>query len=301
VIREVFALFKQAWRASQRDHTSFVAAGLSFFALFSLIPLLLISATLAGAIWGKRGTLNELVRETAGWMGAEPARLLVAAVAGAQKPGVAGWMSVVAVLFGASALFYHLRNALNLQWKLDPRRGVGGVLISRLASFLMVLVVGLFLVGFFSVHALLVAVWRAWGSLAPSLSPVWAWKVTNTLVALVSLVFLFAAVYRLLPAVRLRWRDVLVGGTVTSILVSASNQLIGFYFAHARFKSLYGAGATLLVVFLWVYLTAQVFLFGAEFTWAYAQKYDPDKEVDQGEEKIEGDGRKAAGVGSSAG
>jgi membrane protein len=183
-------------------------------------------------------------------------------------------MSLVAVIFGASALFYHLRHALNLQWGLDMNRNVRGAVVSRLAAFSMVLVVGLFMVVFFGVHAALAALWRLWGPYVPLPGRVWTWKLANTGASLVFLSVLFAVVYRVLPAVRLRWKEALVGGSVTSALVTVANQVIGLYFRFAHFKSLYGAGAAVLVVLLWVYLSAQVFLFGAEFTWALARRQE---------------------------
>ena len=151
-------------------------------------------------------------------------------------------------------------------------RNVRDALVSRLAAFSMVLVMGLFMVVFFGVHAALASLWRLWGPYVPVPGRVWTWKLANTGASLVFLGVLFAVVYRVLPAVRLRWKEALMGGAITSTLVTVANQLIGLYFRFAKFKSLYGAGAAVLVVLLWVYLSAQVFLFGAEFTWAFARR-----------------------------
>jgi membrane protein len=295
--REVWGLFSRAARYAKRDHTAFIAAGLSFFLIFSLVPVALIGVTIAGAVWGDALASGELLGGVSRLLGDEPARFLASVLSSAQRPGAAGVVSLFAVLFGASALFYHLQNALNLMWGLGRRRGVRGAVTGRLLAFGMVLVVGILMMVFFGIHAAISVARGEVGDLLPELGRLRFWKFLNGLVAFTSLSFLIAAVYKALPSVKLRWKDVWVGGVVTSLLLSLSNSIIGFYFSKAHYTTFYGAGATVLVLLLWVYFSAQVFLFGAEFTWAYARTFGSWagglKEDDDGQESEWNDGSEA--------
>jgi membrane protein len=271
--RELWSLLQQAGHSAHRDHTPFIAAGLSFFLVFSLVPVALIGVTIAGAVWGDAIASGELLSGVSRVLGGDLARFLGRVLSSAQRPGAAGVVSLFAVFFGASALFYHLQNALNLMWGLGRRRGVRGAVMGRLLAFGMVLIVGILMMVFFGIHASLAAARNQVEPLLPVLARLRFWKMLNALVAFAAMSFLFATVYRALPAVSLRWSDVGVGGVVTAGLLSASNAVIGFYFSIAHYNTFYGAGATVLVLLLWVYLSAQVFLFGAEFTWAYANRF----------------------------
>jgi membrane protein len=288
--RDLFQLFRQAEQSAHRDHTPFIAAGLSFFLVFSLVPVALVGVTIAGAVWGDSLASGELVGGAGQLFGKETAGFLASVLASAQKPGAAGLLSLFAVLFGASALFYHLQNALNLMWGLGRRKGVKGAVTGRLLAFGMVLVVGIFMMVFFGIHAALASARSQVGPLLPDLGPLKFWKLLNALLAFVMMSVLVTALYRALPSVTLAWKDLTVGGVTTTALLSLSNTLIGVYLRQAHYTSFYGAGAAVLVLLVWVYWSAYVFLFGAEFTWAYANRFGsrvaviPDEEVDRAQE-----------------
>ena len=182
-------------------------------------------------------------------------------------------IGVVTLFLGATGAFLELQTALNAIWRVKPRPDVGvrDFLVQRLISFGLVVGVGFLLLVSLLVSAGLAGLSRYLGQLLPTLTAVW--EAGNVLVSLFVITLLFAMVYKILPDVRLRWRDVWVGALVTAGFFSIGKQLIGLYLGTSSVASSYGAAGSVVVLLIWVYYSAQVVLLGAEFTRFYVERF----------------------------
>jgi membrane protein len=256
-----------------------LAAALSFYTLLSLSPLVLIVVAAAGLVWGEQSVRAELlnqIRELVGQAGAETVRMVLE---GTTISGQSFWSMIVGILtllFGATTVFVQLQSSLNQIWdvktavKTVTRRGLFWSLIrTRLLSLTLILVVGFLLLVSLVVSAALAALQDYLSRAFPGGGTLW--QTANFLVSLLGISILIAMVYRLLPDVRLDWRDVWVGAVTTSVLFGVGKFLIGLYLGHASIGSSYGAAGSLVVFLVWVYYSSLIMFLGAEITFVYAQ------------------------------
>jgi membrane protein len=283
-------LIKESVQAWIDDYAPSMGAALSYYTFFSLAPLLLIVISVAGLVFGVDAARGHLVRELSGLVGTEAARALEDLIASVNAQPGQGVLStvigVVTMLVGATTVFGELQDSLDRIWQAPARERSQGwwrLLRSRLLSFGMILAIGFLLVVSLVVSAAISALGEWWNS------SFGGWQVlaqvVNVAVGFGITTLLFALVYKLMPRVRVAWRDVWVGAAVTSILFTVGRLLIGLYIGHSSMASGYGAAGSLVVVLLWVYYSAQVFLLGAEFTWVFARRHGSLKAVAAAEAK----------------
>lgn len=257
-----------------------LGASLAFYTLLSLTPLLLVMVAVVGLVFGHTTAQREIVRQVqmlVGSAGAKTADALLQASHHPAQGALATMIGLLTLLFSASGVMIELRDALNTIWEI-PTPQVTGVtskiavyLRDRLLSFAMVLSVG-----FLLVVSLAVSSWvAALGSLSASVLPATEvlLHLANSLVSFIVITGLFAAIYKVMPDVRLEWRDVILGGAVTSLLFTLGKLILSLYLGKASFASSYGAFASLVVLVIWVYYSGQIFFFGAEFTRSFANCY----------------------------
>jgi len=213
-------------------------------------------------------------------VGSQEAQSIQAIVRAAMKPTtgfLATLLSILTLALGASSVVVELRDALNTIWHVpmdQGRTGFAGFVVllkERFFSFVVVLGVGFLLLASLILSAWIAAMGKFFGSVLSFGEPVL--HVVTFLVSFFVITFLFAAIYKILPEVDLHWSDVLVGASVTSITFTLGKQLIGLYLGKAAFGSTYGADGSLVMVLVWVYYSAQLFFFGAEFTKVYTRKF----------------------------
>lgn len=270
ILWDALAALWEAGGAARNQRTMFLAAGLSYFAVFSLIPAVLGLGTVMGFVVGETVSSREVVLALTHWVGSAPAEALVQAL-GTARPGAgAGIVSLVAVLLAGSVVFYQLRRILNVMWGV-PRGSVRHEVVGRTVAFLMVLLMGGVMTATLGVHAALGGVRHLWGRYMPELAPR-LWTGLDEAALYAAFAGLIALMFKLLPSVSPPWRHVFVGAVVTAGLITGVNHLLGLYFNHSLLSGLYGAAAGFMVVLLWVYLSAEVFLFGAAFTGCYAAR-----------------------------
>jgi membrane protein len=243
-------------------------AAIAFYAVTSIAPVLLIVIAVAGLAFGREAAENAIREQLSGLMGPQTADLVQGAVANAsgKSSGIlAATIGIITLLATASGVFGEMQSALNAIWKEKPT----GTTLSRLvraraASLGLVVVLGFLLMISLVVSAAL----RAFGNYLNAVLPFGQLILSslNVLVSLVLISFLFAAIYKVLPDRRLRWRDVILGAVITAILFTIGKALIGWYIGSSAVASTYGAAGALIVLLLWVYYSAQIFLLGAEFT-----------------------------------
>jgi membrane protein len=201
---------------------------------------------------------------------------LAALIEGAQKPAegtIATILGIVALLFGATGVFIQLKDSLNTIWEAEPKpgRGVWGFIRERILSFAMVLAIGFLLLVLLVVSAALHAVQEYMTDLLTM--PEWAAQVLDVVISFVGVTALFALIFKVLPDVKIGWRDVWLGAAFTALLFTLGKFLLGMYLGRASVGSAYGAAGTILVILLWAYYSSQILFFGAEFTQVYAKSF----------------------------
>jgi membrane protein len=263
------------------DYAQSMGAALAFYTIFSLAPLLLIVISLAGLVFGDEAAHGEIFKKLHDVFGASGARAIQGLVEGAARPAdsVPAAIAGTAVLFvAATSVFAELQDALDRIWRAPARpgdRGWWGLVRGRLLSFGMIVLIGFLLMASLAFSAGLGALNRLWDPLFSGWASVSSAIELALGVALSTAVF--AMIYKTMPRVRIAWKDVWVGAAVTSLLFVAGESLIGAYIGRTGLSSGFGAMASLVAVLLWIYYSAQIFLFGAEFTWVYAHKFGSRK------------------------
>src|SRR4051794_19114984 len=212
-----------------------------------------------------------------GTQGAEAIDALLKGSRNSTQGIIATVVGLITLLFSASGVMIELRDALNTIWEIPmpPSAGIRSKIVAymrdRLLSFAMVLSVGFLLVVSLAMTSWIAAVGALSASLLPSTEALL--HLGNSLVSFVLITGVFAAIYKVMPDVRLEWRDVILGGAVTSFLFTVGKFVLGVYLGKASIASSYGAFSSIVVLVLWVYYSGQIFFFGAEFTRSFAERY----------------------------
>lgn len=270
-------LLQATFKAWHDDKVPLWAAALAYYTAFSLAPLLVIAIAIAGAFFGADAARGEVVGQIRGLVGQQGAEAIQAMLQNTQQPGSGGIVATVvgigALLLGASGVFGQLQDAMNAIWGVAPKpgRGIRFMLQNRFLSFAMVLVIGFLLL----VSLVLSAGLAAFGSLLGQLFPtlVILSQVINFMISFAVMTVLFALIYKVMPDVKIPWRFLWTGAIATALLFNMGKFLIGLYLGSGSVSSTYSAAASLGIILLWVYYSAQILLLGAEFTKVYAQRY----------------------------
>lgn len=269
-----WTLVKSSLASWMEDRAPSMGAALSYYSVFSMAPLLLIVVSVAGLVFGDEAVRGELFAQLQGLMGQDAAKAIQGLLARVSDPthGVVGTIVGIGVLLiGATTVFGELQNALDRIWRAPAREkgGIWGVLRARLLSMGMILALAFLLMVSLVIDAVISALGKWWGTFFGG------WQVlaqgVNIVVGFGLTTAIFAIIYKLMPRVKVEWRDVWVGALVTALLFTIGKVLIGLYIGKSGVASGFGAAGSLVVVLIWVYYSAQIFLVGAEFTWVYAR------------------------------
>lgn len=270
-----WAVFKEAFWKWRSDKASRLAASLAYYTLMSLAPLAVIMVAIAGLALGEKAAEGQIARQIQGTIGPAGATVLQDILKKAHRPEagiVASAVGLGILLISASAVFTELQDALNTIWEVPERpwRGIAAFVKERLMPFGMILGIGFLIFVSLLLSATVEAVTRYVGSALPI--PAIVLHAVNFGVSFAVVTLLFAMIYDVLPDVRVPWSDVWTGAAVTSLLFTIGKTLIGVYLGSASVGSAYGAAGSLVVFLVWVYYSAQIFYFGAEFTRAYSNR-----------------------------
>ncbi len=249
-------------------------ASIAFYAATSLGPVLLVVVGIAGLAFGEAAARGAVSAELSGLMGKASADLMQTAVqgAGSRSSGiVASIIGAVTLLLTVSGVFGEMQAALNAIWKAPPTgTTITRLLRARAASLGLVATLGFLMLVSLVISALLSALAEVVNAVLPFGAEVL--EALNFAISFALISVMFAAIYKVLPDVNLSWHDVLVGAVMTALLFTVGKFLIGLYLGRSAVASSYGAAGALIVVLLWVYYSAQIFLLGAEFTKIYASR-----------------------------
>jgi membrane protein len=265
VVKRYWTLFKAAWIEFNKDKASRLAAALAYYTLFSIAPLLLIAIAIAGLVFGRSQAQQQIVDQLRTLMGDAGAKAITEMLISAAKPKTGTFailIGIVTLLFGAAGVFGQLKDALNTIWNVEQKEsgGILSILKERFLSVAMVLGVAFLLLVSLVIDAAISAMGKA------------LWQPLQLVVSFLVVTFLFAMIFRFLPDVRIEWRDVRFGAAFTSLLFVIGKFLLGLYLGRSAIGSSYGAAGSLVVLLVWIYWSANILFFGAEFTQVYARE-----------------------------
>jgi len=285
----MFKLLKDTFREWREDGANRLAAALAYYTTFSLAPLLVLIIAIAGLIGGQEAAQSQVMAQVQDLLGAEGREFVQEMIENASRPATgvtATVIGVVTLLFGALGVFGELQNSLNTIWEVKPRPakgwldGVKRFIIDRLLSFTMVLGIGFLLLASLVVSAAVSALGEYIGTTWP-MADFWL-QLINFLISFVVIMLLFGMIFKFLPEVNIAWKDVWLGAAVTSVLFTLGKFLIGLYLGRSEVANTFGAAGSLAILLIWIYYSAQILFFGAEFTQVYSNRYgskivpDPD-------------------------
>jgi membrane protein len=276
-LKTIWLLLKNTAIEWQEDKVSLWAAGIAFYTIFSLAPLLIIAIAIAGAVFGQEAAQNQIVEEIQGLIGKQGAQAVQAMIQNTQQPGADGVLAttfgVVTLLLGASGVFGQLQEALNTIWDIKPQPGINikNFLQKRLLSFAIVLVLGFLLLVSLILSAALAAIANFFGHLFPQW--IQLGQILNFLFSFAGTTLLFALLYKVLPDIKIAWSNLWIGATTAALLFTIGKFLIGLYLGNSSIGSSYGAASSLVIVLIWVFFSAQILLLNAEFTQVYTRRH----------------------------
>ena len=263
------------------DYAQSMGAALAFYTMFSIAPFVLIVTAVAGFFFGEGAAKSEIFNQMQSMLGAQGALAVQGLLESASKPTGSVLAAAVGSAFlfiGATSVFAELQDALDRIWRAPLRVNTFGLwrlVRARLLSFGMILGIGFLLMVSLTFSAGVAALSKWWDALF------YGWATVAFIINLTASLMLstavFAMIYKLMPRVQIDWRDVWIGAGVTALLFITGKFIIGLYLGRSGISSRFGSAGSLVVVLLWVYYSAQVFLFGAEFTWAYSHKFGSRK------------------------
>jgi membrane protein len=275
-------MFLEGWKLIKATVLAFIedealsrGAAIAFYTVTSIAPILLIVVAIAGIAFGRDAAQTAIIDQLSGLMGKQAAEVLQSAMKSASETSASVWATIIGIatlIVTASGVFGEMQAALNKIWKTEPKEtSVSRLVRARAASLGLVAVLGFLLM----ISLVISAGLTAFSGYLNAVLPFGALiaSALNAIVSLALISLLFAAIYKILPDRPLKWRDVIFGAVVTAILFTVGKSLIGWYLGSSAVASAYGAAGGLIVLLFWVYYSVQIFLLGAEFTRAFANRH----------------------------
>ena len=269
---KVWLLLRMTGEGFLADDAWSRAASIAYFTLFSVAPTLLVVIAVAGLAFGQEAAQGAIVSQLSGLMGRETAEALQGMIRSASDRMTGTWatvIGVVAILLATTGVFGEVQSSLNTVWKAKPRSSTVSRLVrARIASLGLVIAFGFVLMVSLAVSAALTALMTFLHGIFPILEA--SLVVVDFLLSIVLISALFAAMYKVLPDTPIAWHDVIVGAICATLLFTGGKYLIALYIGQSDISSSFGAAGALIVLLLWIFYSAQIFLLGAEFTQAWA-------------------------------
>jgi membrane protein len=275
-LRDWKELLVQTAKDWSEDKVPRLGAALAFYTALSIAPLLVISLRVAALFFGNEAAAGEIERQGQAMIGQKGAEALQAMIENAHQENhgtLAAVLGIVTLLFGASGVFGQLQDSLNTIWEVQPKpgRGVWGFIRDRFLSFAMVMGCAFLLLVSLVVSAGLSAATKFTGSFGDDFQ--WIATLINFVVSFAVITGIFALTFKLVPDVKVAWHDVWIGAVITALLFVIGKFALGLYLGRSSMESSYGMAGSLIVLLVWVYYSAQIVFFGAEFTQVYANRY----------------------------
>jgi len=271
--KTAISLLKRAAEKWNAHNAPSLGASLAYYTLLSLAPLVVLMVALAGIFLSRSAAEQDLLvqaRQLAGNSAADTLHSVLMSSNQAKGGVLASSLAIVTLLFGASGVFAELRQSLNIIWDAPPDSGgLREIIVQRLATFLMVIILGVLLLLSLVVSAAIGVGEHYFARVVPAGTAV-VGEVVNVAASLAAISILFGLIFKFIPNVPITWRDVGIGAVFTAVLFTIGRMLLAFYLATTGVGSTYGAAGSIIALVVWVYYSAQIFFFGAVFTRVYA-------------------------------
>jgi membrane protein len=271
----ILSLLREAFSEWQKDQVPRLGAALAYYTVFSLTPLLVILLGIVGLVFDHKSAQLRLLEQFQSLLGKQGSEAVALVLQNVNQPSL-NWITTIVgtitLFIGASGVFAELQCDLNAIWKAPPiaKTGFLRLIKDRLFSFSLVLATGFLLLVSLVISAILTALGNIISGL-PGLKILW--QFINIFISLGITALLFAMIFKILPNTKVRWRDVWIAASLTSLLFTIGKFLIGLYLGNSSIASSYGAAGSLVVLLIWLYYSAQILFFGAEFSKVYALRY----------------------------
>lgn len=276
--KQLWRLLKETFTEWTNDKSSRLAAALAYYTVFSMAPLLILVVAIAGFFFDQAAAREAILTQVRELVGQNGAEFVQSALENSNRPGqnsgaIATVISIALLLVGATGVFTQLQESLNQIWNVEakPDEGLWGMIRKRVLSFGMIVVIGFILLVSLAVSAAVAGFSSYLNGLIPGLDTLV--RIINFVLSFGLTTLLFALIYRFLPDVQISWKDVWFGSAITALLFTIGKWLIGIYLANSGFSSTYGAAGSVVIVLAWVFYSAQILFFGAEFTEVYARRF----------------------------
>lgn len=270
-----FTILKAAFTGFMNDLALKFSASLAYYTIFSIAPLLLLLISLAGVFLGKDAIQGKIFGEINGLVGNEAARQIQDMIKHLEMSGkstISVIIGVITLVIGATTVFGEIQESINIIWQVKPKPKVGWIKLvkDRLLSGSIIVTLGFLLLVSLIVNGALLALSEKLKTFLPDIT-VLVFQGINVVISFSVIAVLFGVIFKVLPDANIKWRDVRSGAIFTAVLFMIGRFVIGIYISST--SSTYGAAGSLIVILLWVYYTAAILYFGAEFTRAYADFY----------------------------
>lgn len=285
-MHKLWDLIKQTIKEWSEDKASRLAAGLAYYTVFSIPPLLVVAIGIASLFTERQAVEQQLTSQAGALMGARGKEAIETILQSAEEPGqgelLPTLLGIGLLIFGASGAFTALQDSLNTVWDVqaDPKRGLLVAIRERFFSFTMVLVVGFVLLVSLMLSTLLTSFSSFVGGLVAE-AEIILWLI-NFLISFVVIMGLFVLIFKIVPDVQIAWRDVLIGAALTTVLFKIGEYALSVYFERSDPTSAFGAAGSVILLLLWVYYSAQILFLGAEFTQVYTREYGAGLKPERG-------------------
>ena len=275
--KTVFSFVKEVFSDFSDDKVLKYSASLSYYTVFSIAPILILIISIFGIFIGRDAVQGQIFEQLNGLVGAEAAKQIEEMIGKSHQSGnsfLASVISAIILVIGATGIFAEIQDSINSIWglKSKPKRGIIKMLLTRVVSFSLIISLGFILMVSLVLNAFIAAVSDRLAQVFPG-SGVNLVVIVDQLLSFIVISFLFAVIFKVLPDAKIKWRDVSKGAVVTGILFIAGRYLINLYVAKSEVASMYGAAGSIIIIMVWVYYTAVILYFGAEFTKVYSIRY----------------------------
>ncbi|TAF43288.1 MAG: YihY/virulence factor BrkB family protein [Sphingobacteriales bacterium] len=277
LLHKILHLIKQSYIAFTNDRGLKLSAALAYYTIFSIAPMLIVLIALTGIFYGQEAVQGKIFSQLHDFIGNKSAAQIQDILKQMQLSGKGTFAfitGVITLIIGASGVFVEIQDSINLIWrvKAKPKRGWVKLIIDRILSLSMIASLGFLLIVSLIINGLVLATSSILTRFLPDITLLII-HLLNQGITLMVLVALFSIIYKILPDVEIDWKDVIAGAIFTSLLFMLGKYVIGLYIQSSSIASVYGAAGSFLLIIMWVYYSAAILYFGAEFTQVYAHCY----------------------------
>lgn len=274
-LKDIWTILKGTFNGFIADRALKFSASLSYYTVFSMAPLLLLMISLAGLILGRDAIQGHVFREINGLIGNEAAKQIQDIIRNMELSGEttsALIIGAVTLIIGATTVFGEIQDSINIIWKVKakPKRGWVKLIKDRLLSSSLIIGLGFLMIVSLVVNGALAAVNNWFQGYFPE-TTIMVFNILNVVITFIVITILFGVIFKVLPDAKIAWKDVRMGAFFTACLFMLGRYIIGIYIETTSAGSAYGAAGSLIVILVWVYYTAAILYFGAEFTRVYAE------------------------------